>query len=55
MPGLTPELTALLDAYVIRYAASIVTDNDQLGRDVVVARCKELVNTLPPAEARGAA
>lgn len=47
--GLVDEERALCDAYRLRYETSLITDNDRWGRDAVVARCKELANTLPPA------
>lgn len=54
-PGRSAEFSALSDAYLRRYLSGIVTDNDRWGRDAVVARCKELVNTLPPADLADAA
>lgn len=54
-PGFGDEFAALLDAYHLRYSASLIGDNDLWGRDTVVARCKELVNSLPPADLADAA
>lgn len=53
--GCGPEVAALLDAYGLRWESSLIGDNDRWGRDVVVARCKELVNTAPPADLTDAA
>jgi len=44
------EFAALSDAYHLRYESSLIGDNDRWGRDAVVARCKELLNTAPPAD-----
>lgn len=49
-PDLQREERALRDAYRLRYRSSLIKDNDRWGRDAVTARCKELVNTLPPAD-----
>lgn len=54
-PSFGEQFAALLDAYHLRYSASLICDNDLWGRDTVVARCKELVNTLPPADLADAA
>lgn len=49
-PGYTAEFDALTDAYYLRYASSVILDNDRWGRGVVVARCKELLTTASPAD-----